>query len=186
MKATETKNIQKVLFLLLSLPFCFSLYAGNFFTDDLKPKGVHLVIEGAVGGDFYRSPLSPLYKTDQWVFQGTATLGYKFTNSIFAGFGGGLRHCQNDQKTGFPITGSFLGYAIGCYTFNRVHLKPYMDTRIGGVLYPKWNDSLKFYASVGGGIHILPRLTAGVQCGWYGTLDNRHSLGLLFSIGVVL
>lgn len=178
--------MRKLSLLLITILFCMPLYAGEFFMDELKSKRIHLIIEGAVGGDFYRSPLSPLYKTDQWAIQGTLTLGYKFNDNIFAGVGGGLRHCQNDQKTNFPVAGSFPAYTMGRYTFAHVRFKPYVDGRVGIVVYPKWNDSIKFYSSIGGGIHIFPRLTVGGQCGWYGTLDNRHSIGVLFNIGFIL
>ena len=129
--------------------------------------------------------MSPLYKTDQWYYAGTVTLGYKFSGNVFAGVGGGLRHCQNDQKTGFPIAGSFPAYAMVRYTF-AVKLRPYVEGKAGIVVYPKWNDSVKFHTAIGGGIHIIPRLTTGIQCGWYGTLDNRHSIGLQFSLGFIL
>ena len=143
-------------------------------------------MEGAVGGDFYRSPLSPLYKTDQWAFEGTVTLGYKFNRYLFVGIGGGLRHCQNDQKTGFPIAGSFPAFARVRYSFANVWHQPYLDCKTGAVVYPKWNDFIKFHTTIGGGIHIIPRITAGAQGGWYGTLDNRHSFGLLFCLGFIL
>lgn len=178
--------MRKLFLLIVSLLFGVSLHAGDFFTGELKSKKIHLIIEGAVGGDFYRSPLSPLYKTDQWAFQGMLTLGYKFNDNIFAGMGGGLRHCQNDQKTGFPIAGSFPAFAMGRYTFDKVRFKPYLDGRIGVVVYPKWNDFVKFYSSIGCGVHIIPRLTVGGQCGWYGTLDNRHTIEVLFCIGFIL
>ena len=178
--------MRRLLLLVILLPFCLPLYSGDFFTDELKAKRIHLVIEGAVGGDYYRSPLSSLYKTNQWAFQGTVTLGYKFNNSIFAGIGGGLRHCENDQKTGFPIAGSFPAYAMARYTFANMCLKPYLDGRVGIVAYPKWNSFIKFHTSIGGGIHVIPRLSAGVQCGWYGTLDNRSTLEVLFCLGFVL
>ena len=178
--------MRKQFLLIVSLLFGISLHAGDFFTGELKSKRIHLIIEGAVGGDFYRSPLSPLYKMDQWAFQGTLTLGYKFNNNIFAGVGGGLRHCQNDQKTSFPIAGSFPAFGMVRYTLDNVSLKPYIDGRVGVVVYPKWNAAFKFYSSIGVGIHINSRLTAGGQCGWYGALDNRHSLGLLFCLGFIL
>lgn len=162
------------------------LHAGNFFTDELKSKRVHLIIEGSVGGDFYRSPLSPLYKTDQWVYAGTGILGYKFNDSIFAGLGAGFRHCQRDHNTGFPIAGSFPAFAFARYSFAKAWHSPYVEGRIGTVVYSKWNDNVKFHSAIGGGIHILPRLTAGGQVGWYGTLDNRHTVELLFSIGFIL
>lgn len=178
--------MRKLALLFMILPLCVSLHAGNFFTDELPSKRIHLIIEGAVGGDFYRSPMSPLYKTDQWAFAGTLTLGYKFTDTLFAGLGGGIRHCSNDQKTSFPIAGSFPAYAMFRYSFTNTCLKPYLDGRAGVVAYPKWNGFLKFYSSLGGGIHITPRLTAGAQCGWYGTLDNKYSLGVLFCLGFIL
>lgn len=162
-----------------------TLHAGNFLTNELKSKRIHLIIEGAVGGDFYRSPLSPLYKTDQWAFQGTVTIGYKFNNNIFAGIGGGLRHCENDQKTNFPIAGSFPAFTMARYTFANLRLKPYLDGKIGIVVYPKWNDYIKFYSSIGCGVHVISRLAVGGQCGWYGTLDNRHSLGVLLCMGFI-
>jgi len=178
--------MRKLFLLIASLLFGVTLYAGDFFTGELKSKRLHLIIEGAVGGDFYRSPLSPLYKTDQWAYQGALTLGYKFNDNIFAGLGGGLRHCQNDQKTRFPIAGSFPAYAMGRYTFSKVRFQPYLEGRAGIVVYPKWNSFVKFYSSIGGGIHISSRITAGGQCGWYGTLDNRHTIGVLFCIGFIL
>lgn len=175
------------LFLFLTLfLFCLSLYAGNFFTDELKSKRVHLIIEGTVGGDFYRSPLSPLYKTDQWVFAGTGILGYKFNDFIFAGLGAGLLHCQKDRNTSFPIAGSFPVFAFARYSFAEAWHSPYVEGRMGAVVYPKWNDNVKFHSAIGGGIHILPRLTAGGQVGWFGTLDNRYTFELLFSIGFIL
>lgn len=178
--------MRKLVLLLMLLPFCMSLHAGNFFTDELQSRRIHLIVEGAIGGDFYRSPLSPLYKINQWAFAGTLTLGYRFNDFVFVGLGGGIRHCADDQKTNFPIAGSFLGYAMSRYTFANLWLRPYLDGKAGIVVYPKWNDFLKFYASIGGGIHITPRLIAGGQCGWYGTLDNRHSLGVLLCIGFIL
>ena len=178
--------MRKFLFLFLALLLGISLHAKDFFSDELKTKRIHFIIEGAAGGDYYRSPLSPLYKTDQWVFQGTGILGYKFTTNIFAGVGGGLRHCQNDQKTGFPVAGSFPAFAMARYTFADVLLQPYIDGKLGIVAYPKWNDFIKFYTSIGIGVHIIPRLTAGGQCGWYGTLDNRNSIGLMFNVGFIL
>lgn len=168
--------------LLLHLP----LLADNFFTDELKPRKVHLIVEGMAGGDFYRSPLSPLYKTDQWAFAGTATLGYKFNEFWFAGLGGGLHHCQNDQKTNFPIAGSFPAFAMARYSFAKVWHEPYVEGRVGVLVYPKWNNFVKFNSSIGAGLHILPRITAGGQVGLYGTLDNRYSIELLFCIGFIL
>ena len=178
--------MRKLFQILLILQFCLPIHAGSFFSSDLKSKRIHLIVEGAAGGDFYRSPLSPLYKTDQLAFAGTVTLGYKLSDSFLAGVGGGLRYCQNDQKTGFPIAGSFPAFTIVRYSFVKSWRQPYVDGRVGGVVYPKWNDYIKFHAAVGGGVHILPRLTAGCQCGWYGTLDNKHSLGVLFCIGFIL
>lgn len=178
--------MRKLFLIFVFFAFCLPLHAGDFFKDDLTSKRIHVVIEGAVGGDFYRSPLSPLYKENQWVFTGTVTIGYKFNNSIYAGLGGGLRHCQNDQKTGFPIAGSFPAYAMVRYSFANAWHQPYLDGKVGTVVYPKWNDSIKFHTSIGGGIHIIPRLTAGVQCGWYGTLDNKYSFGLFFCLGFIL
>ncbi len=178
--------MKKILLLLFSIPLCIPIHAGDFFTEDLRSKRIHFVVEGLTGGDFYRSPASPLYKTNQWVFSGIIALGYKFNDNIFAGLGGGLRHCQKDQKTGFPIAGSFPAFAMARYTFADVCLKPYLDGRVGVVAYPKWNSFIKFYTSIGGGIHVIPRLTAGVQCGWYGTLDNRSTFELLFCVGFVL
>lgn len=178
--------MRKSLLLLFFISLYIPLLAGNFFVEDLKSNKIHFIIEGLVGGDFYRSPASPLYKTDQWAFSGIVTLGYKFDNNFFAGFGGGLRHCQNDQKTGFPIAGSFPAFAMVRYTFSYFSIKPYLDGRVGVVAYPKWNGFLKFHASVGGGIHVIPRLSAGVQCGWYGTLDNRSAFELLFCVGFIL
>jgi len=178
--------LRKLFQILLILPFCLPLHAGNFLTGDVKSKGVHLIFEGVAGGDFYISPLSPLYKTDQLVLEGTVTLGYKFNRNFFAGMGGGLRHCQYDQKTGFPIAGSFPAYAMVSYSFANAWHQPYIDGKIGVIVYPKWNDFIKFHSALGGGVHILPRITAGAQCGWYGTLDNRHSLGLLFCLSFVL
>lgn len=177
------RKLFQIFFILL---FWQPLHAANFFTDDLKSKRVHIIIDGAVGWDYYRSPLSPLYKTEQWVYSGSLTLGYKFNKSIFAGLGGGLRHCQNDQKTGFPIAGSFPAFAMARYTFANICLKPYLEARAGLVVYPKWNDNIKFYSSIGLGIHVIPRLTVGGQCGLYGTLDNRHTIGVLFNFGFIL
>lgn len=174
------KLAQILIFLLLCLP----LHAGDFFKDE--PKRILVIVEGVVGGDFYRSPLSPLYKTDQYVFASLVNLGYKFNNNFISGIGGGLRHCQNDQKTGFPIAGSFPIYVMGRYTFSKIWQQPYIDGRAGIVAYPKWNDNVKPQVAVGGGIHILPCLTIGVQCAWYGTLDNRHTLSALFSLGFIL
>lgn len=178
--------LKKLVQILFFLSLCLPLHAGSFFRDELKSKRIHVIVEGGVGGDFYRSPLSPLYKTDQWVFSGTITVGYKFNDNIFAGIGGGLRHCQNDQKTRFPIAGSFPAFVMARYTFSKVWHQPYLDGKAGVVVYPKWNDYIKFHTAIGGGIHILPRLTAGAQCGWYGTLDNRHTFSLLFCIGFIL
>ena len=120
------------------------------------------------------------------MFAGTVTLGYKFNQNVFAGLGGGIRHRQNDHKNRFPIAGSFPAYAIVRYSFDNVWHKPYIDGKVGVVVYPKWNDFIKFHTAIGGGIYIRPRLTAGVQCGWYGTLDNRHTLGVLFCSGFIL
>ncbi len=179
--------MRKILLLSLLVSLCMTpLHAGDFFTEDLRSNRMHFVIEGLVGGDFYRSPASPMYKTDQWAFSGLLTLGYKFNDSIFAGLGGGLRHCQNDQKTGFPIAGSFPAFAMVRYTFADVCHRPYLDGRVGIVAYPKWNSFIKFHTSIGGGVHVAPRLTAGVQCGWYGTLDNRSTFELLLCIGFIL
>lgn len=165
--------------------FCLPLHS-KVFKDDLRSNRIHFIVEGASGGDFYRSPLSPMYKTNQWVFVGTVTLGYKFNDSIFSGVGGGFRHCQNDQKTGFPLAGSFPAHAIIRYSFANVCCQPYIDGKVGIVVYPKWNESVKFHTSIGGGIHISPRLTAGMQCGWYGTLDNRYTFGALLCLGFIL
>ena len=92
--------MRRLFLLIVFLLFGVSLHAGDFFTGELKSKRIHLIIEGAAGGDFYRSPLSPLYKTDQWAFQGTLTLGYKFNDNIFAGAGGGFRHCAGYSQQG--------------------------------------------------------------------------------------
>lgn len=178
--------MRKLLLLLYLILLCLPLHSEVFFTEGLRSNRVHFVIEGSVGGDFYRSPASPLYKTDQWALSGTMILGYKFNDNIFAGLGGGLRHCHDDQKTSFPVAGSFPAFAMGRYTFADVCLQPYLDGRVGVVAYPKWNNFLKFHSSIGGGIHVIPRLTVGVQCGWYGTLDNRSSFELLFCIGFIL
>lgn len=178
--------MRKLFLLLFFLPFCLPLLAGDFFKDELKSKRIHLIIEGAAGGDFYRSPLSPLYREDQWVFAGTVTVGYKFNQNIFAGLGAGLRHCQHDQNTRFPIAGSFPAYTMVRYSFDTVWHQPYIDGKVGVVVYPKWNDFIKFYSSIGGGIHINPRLTVGLQFGWYGTLDNRYTIGSFFCLGFIL
>lgn len=160
-----------------------SLSAQNYLSSEVKPHRVHLLIEGDVGGDFYRSPDSPLYKTNQWFYAGTLTLGYKFNPVLFAGLGVGIRHCENDQKTSFPLAASFLAYGSGRYVFPNVKLKPYLDLRGGVVVYPKWNSFIKPYAAFGGGIHLLPRITVGGRFSWCGTLDNRHTTELSFNIG---
>lgn len=162
------------------------LLAQYFFTNELKPRGVHLIIEGDVGGDFYRGSYSPLYRTNQWFYSGTITLGYSFSPRLFMGVGGGIRHCDNDQKTSFPIAASFLAYGSGRYIFSNVKLKPFVVVRGGVVVYPKWNSFIKPYASIGCGIHFLPRLTAGGRFAWCGTLDNRHTTELSFFIGFCL
>lgn len=178
--------MKNFIFLFFIVLLCRPLNAKDFFTDELKSKRVHLILEGTAGGDFYKSPLSPLYKTDQWAFAGTGILGYKFKDNIFAGLGAGLRHCQKDHNTSFPIAGSFPAFAFARYSFVEAWHSPYVEGRMGAVVYPKWNDNIKFHSAIGGGIHILPRLTAGGQVGWYGTLDNRYTFELLFSIGFIL
>lgn len=162
------------------------LFARNLFATELKPRGAHLLIEGDVGGDFYRSPNSPLYRTNQLFYTGTITVGYSFNPRFFLGIGGGIRHCENDQKTSFPIAASFLAYGSGRYFFSDVKLRPFADVRGGVVVYPKWNSFIKPYAAIGGGVHILPRLSIGGRFAWCGTLDNRHTTELSLFIGFCL
>lgn len=164
------------------LLFCAPLYSQNFFASEPRSNTVHILLEGAIGGDYYRSHLSPLYKTDQWVMDGSATLGYKFER-IYVGLGGGVRHCENDQKTSFPVAASFLAFASCRHVFSDIKLKPYAGLRGGVTVYPKWNDFAKPYVALEGGIHILPRLIAGGRLSWCGTLDNRHTTELTLCIG---
>lgn len=166
------------LILLLSFSLCSTLSARCFFTSDIEPRRIHVVLEGDVGGDFYRSPYSPLYRNDQWFVAGTLVLGYNFSANVFAGVGGGIRHCNNDQKTSFPVAASFLAFATSRHVFLQVKWNPYADLRCGAVVYPKWNSFIKPYAAIGAGIHPFPRLSIGGRFSWCGTLDDRHTIEL--------
>lgn len=166
-----------VIFILIS--FSLSAYTKNFLKDELKSSGFRCLVELGAGGNYYRS--TGLYKTDQWVFDGSATLGYQINKTLFVGIGGAVRRCMEDYMTSFP------GFVSSRITLQNVRIKPYVEARGGMVVYPKWNDQVKHYFAVGTGIHILPRLSAGVRVSNFGTLDNRHSwetsLCMSFTIG---
>ena len=175
-----------IILIVIVLSYRPTLFAQNIISSELKSCGAHLLIEGDVGGDFYRSPSSPLYSTNQLFYAGTIELGYSFNPHFFAGMGGGIRHCENDQKTSFPIAASFLAYGSGRYIFSDVKLRPFADVRGGVVVYPKWNGFIKPYAAIGGGVHLLPRITTGGRFAFCGTLDNRHTTELSIFIGFCL
>ena len=141
--------------------------AENYFTKPLKDKGIHFLVEAGIGYSHYSSP-GGLYETNQAVYYATGIGGYDI-KSFFLGIGGTA--CRHTEEHLY----SFRAFLDTRYSFRTISLKPYGEILGGVVGYLKWNDFVKPYCALGAGIHLLPRLGAGLRVSKVGTLEDKRS-----------
>lgn len=169
----------KIVFAFFFISLCISLHAENYFTDKLSESGLRGLVEVGVGRDFYKSP-SGMYNINQWAIDGSATIGYQINKNLLVGIGGGARRCNKD------LTTSFNAFLTTRATLPQVKLNPYIEVRGGVTGYLKWNDFVKHYYAFEGGVHVLPRLTAGLRASNFGTLDDRHSWDVSICLSFII
>lgn len=167
MKGLFYNQIVRIICMLCIIFFCKNTKAENYFNEPLKDNGLHFLIETGVGYNHYSS-MGGVYKMDQAVYYASSILGYEM-KSLFLGIGGTASRHTKDHLY------SFRAFLDARYKFKQTPMNPYAEILGGVVGYLKWNDFIKSYYALGGGIHILPRLSIGLRVAKVGTLDNQSA-----------
>ena len=176
-KILEFKHI-RVCFVVYMLMLSIDVFGGNYLTGAPNDKGLRFLMESGIGYSLYSSS-GGLYKMNQTVYYATGIIGYEF-NSFLIGLGGTASRYSKDYIY------SFKTFLDARYNFKNIPLYPYCELLGGVVGYLKWNDFVKPYYGFGTGIHVLPRICAGLRIANVGTLDNTNSWEYLLCVSFII
>lgn len=128
-------------------------------------------------GDAYNFNTNQLISTNNMQLYSvfTTTHGYLLKN-WFIGGGLGYYHSFRDAENMYPI------YATGRYTFGKVRMMPYLETRAGIIYDPRWVHQVQAYGALSAGMNVYNRLQVGLRL----SIFSRPSRYFTVNGGVVL
>ena len=157
--------------------FLFFIVLPGAIARGIEPtRGYRLYIDLALG-DAYNFNTAQIISTNNMQFYSmvSSTHGYEM-NVWFVGGGVGYYHSFRDGESMYPV------YAAGRYTFSKVKMNPYVETR-GGIIYdPRWVNPVQVYGALNAGVNIYKGLQAGIRL----SLFSRPSRYFTANAAVVL
>lgn len=128
-------------------------------------------------GDAYNVNTAQIISTNnmQWYSMISTIHGYAM-NHWFLGGGLGYYHSFRDKENMYPI------FAVGRYTFAKVKLNPYIESRVGIIYDPHWVSKIQEYGAVSAGMNIYK----GLQIGLRMSIFSRPSRYFTASAAVVV